>query len=256
MLGKLVDGVKGTISEIVQLKKFETASPEDRVALMAQQQAQPDATGQSSLVPEPSAAAAMPAASPKPAEAAPTASGIPSALNVEQLMRESMRSPVAQLIFSEWARALRANGDPSMFANTFMEWMKDESPSGAEARKGCSMFAQIMDIRDWSEMKALIVQALPADFRSAFDLPNAEGFYNAFKLLVCELVKDFFRAYLDQKRAEILARQNAQQPVKPAGGNGSKPAAAASEPEVRISEPEAPEVQEEEKPSEAVVDPA
>ncbi len=258
MLGKLVDGVKDTVAQIVKLKQFETASPEDRAALMAHQ-GQPDAALPSAGSPTPvSIEPASAPAAPKPAESA-SASRIPSAINVTQIIRESMKSPVVQLIFSEWASALQAEGDPSMFANTFMEWMKDESPGGTEARKACATFAQIMDIRDWAAMKALVVPALPENLKAAFDLPNAPGFYNTFKLLVCELVRDFFRAYLEQKQADIRARQAAQQPpvVKPAGKNGNGDPAPI-ESDIKISESsEAAESQvEEEKASEVAADTA
>ncbi len=225
MLTTLGDGVKDVLGKLVDLKKFQMATPEDRAAEMSGYPVPPQGDVQtipSSATPESPAPAPrpMPAASPnkEPGGNGHTrtteASGVPT---VEGVFQESLKEPVAQYILKEWGLTLTQGNDPTMFTNTFMEFMKDESPNGAGGRKACAAFAQLMGNRDWSAMKPIIVPALPEDIKAAFDLPGADAFYNAFRVMVCSSIQDYWTGYLQEKQRVEAERRAAQgQPATPA----------------------------------------
>ena len=220
MLGTLVEGVKETLGKVVELKKFQMATPEDRAAEMAGNPV--PLQGDVQTLP-PSAIPESPAPAPRPVQAAsPTkdpggnghtveatgaTAGIPT---VEGVFQESLKEPVAQYILKEWALTLTQGNDPTMFTNTFMEFMKDETPAGAGGRKACAAFAQLMGNRDWSAMKPIIWPALSEDLKPAFDLPGADAFYNAFRVMVCSSIQDYWTAYLQEKQRLEAERRAAQ----------------------------------------------
>ena len=222
VLGVLGDGVKDILGKIVDLKKFQMATPEDRAAEMAGKPA-PMQQGDVQSIP----AGAIPASPPPAPHPAPQASptkepggnghpppapaGGPGVLNIESIFQDSLREPIAQYILKEWSLTLTQGNDPAMFVNTFMEFMKDETPNGASGRKACAAFAQLMDNRGWPEMKQIIVPALPEDIRAPFDLPGAPAFYNAFRVMACESVRDYWQMYLAEKQRIQRERQAATQ---------------------------------------------
>jgi hypothetical protein len=265
MLGQLVEGVKETVGKVVELKKFEMASPEDRAAAMSQhgqgnihEIPAPISTQNSLVAPRPQKTVPAAPAAPRGVVHSPPAPSGQLNGTAERAIQEGLRNPIAQHILSEWALALKNGRDPALFVNTFMEWMKDETPSGAEGRKACAAFAQLMDNRDWPAMKKLIGPALEADTAAAFEMPSSAPFYNAFKVMVCESVRDYWQSYLLEKQNAIQARLAAQQAAQqPAGGRVAETApeaAAAPEPEVAPAEEPA-ESQEEDAPSEDGDDP-
>jgi len=218
MLGQLVDGVKETVGKVVELKKFEMASPEDRAAAIAHGGGnihEVPAAAQASLPATPVGSRSAPAA-PKPqaaraaAGAAPGGNGATPGGGAEQAIQEGLKSPIAQHILSEWGLALQNGKDPALFVNSFMEWMKDETPAGAEGRKACAAFAQLMDNRDWLAMKRLIAPSIPADAKKSFDGDGADRFYNAFRVMVCESVRDYWQMYLAEKQRMMQERSTAQ----------------------------------------------
>jgi hypothetical protein len=218
---------------VVELKKFEMTAPEDRAAVMAAGGGNIHEIPPGALtMPSPPAhlsapATAQPSRAPAPARGA---QGTPSPANgsqspmgngggAEQAIQEGLKSSIAQHILNEWALALQSGRDPALFVNTFMEWMKDETPAGAEGRKGCAAFAQLMDVRDWPAMKKLIAPSIPTESRKFFDLASADEFYNAFRVMVCESVRDYWRVYLVEKQRMMqeraAAHAAAQQPAAP-----------------------------------------
>ncbi len=228
MLTTLGDGVKDVLGKLVDLKKFQMATPEDRAAEMSGYPVPPQGDVQTiptSAIPESPSPAPRPVAAASPtkepggnghtAEASPGVSGIPT---VEGIFQESLKEPVAQYILKEWALTLTQGNDPTMFTNTFMEFMKDETPAGAGGRKACAAFAQLMGNRDWSAMKPLIGPALSEDLKPAFDLPGADAFYNAFRVMVCSSIQDYWTGYLQEKQrleAERRAAQGQPAPQEP-----------------------------------------
>ncbi len=215
MLTTLVEGVKETIAKVVELKKFEMATPEDRAAQMGQPPGDVRDIPAGAIPASPTTRPPHPPAVASPTKApgsngAEATTTIPATLTADAAIQESLKDPMAQHILREWSVTLQKGKDPAMFVNTFMEFMKDETPQGSAGRKASAAFAQLVDNRDWPEMKKLIAPALPPDVKDAFDVPGASDFYNAFRVMVCESIRDYWHMYYAEKRRQAQERQAAQ----------------------------------------------
>jgi predicted metalloprotease len=70
-----------------------------------------------------------------------------------------------------------------------------------------------MQIRDWPKMYKLLEPAMPQEFKEVFKTEHATDFYEQFKVMVVESVKDYWKAYFNAKQAEQeAARQQATGP--------------------------------------------
>ena len=141
-------------------------------------------------------------------------------------------------MIKEWAAHVEVANDPCTFASMYIEWMRDESSiEAAEARKACMVFANFMAIRDWKAMKPFLKPAFPEDKKELAETEAAEVFYEGFRTMVCDSVREYYRAYYaDKKAREEAAAQEAaapqpplQQAVAVAPQNGNPPVAPASE---------------------------
>jgi len=105
-----------------------------------------------------------------------------------------------------------------------MELMRDDGTVEAlKIRKACSYFVDEMSTKTWAEMYDFLKPAIPQNFHATFEAPHAEVFYNQFKMMVVESVRDYWRMYFAQKQAEVEATKQ--------GGQGAPPAAPAVQPE-------------------------
>lgn len=152
---------------------------------------------------------------------------------MESEVVKHMNDPFFQDVLKEWGRHVGIGNDATAFANMFMEWMKDEtSPGAAEARKACAGFVTFISARSWKEVYGTIKEAIPAEHVDAFGTPHAEDFYEVFKTIVVECVRDYWRSYLEAKRAEkeALQQQRQQQQAEGAAPETAPAAAPATAP--------------------------
>lgn len=225
VLTKLVEGVERTVKEVVDLKKIEAVSAEERLAKVGQAAPAGGAAnvtqvpGQTAKAPEQPAAmqgqktgnghAAQPAAQP---EVQPGQETTPEAM-VLQLSRE--RAFVEMI--SKWAKQIRSGNDAGIFSNMFMELMRDDGTAEVlKVRKACSWFVDEMSTKTWAEMYDFLKPAIPQNLHETFELPHAEVFYDQFKMMVVESVRDYWRAYFASKQAEIEAAKQSGQAQQPA----------------------------------------
>jgi hypothetical protein len=97
------------------------------------------------------------------------------------------------IIAREWKLHLE-KGDPSFFASTFLEWMRD--PENHPRRRACTELATFMAVRSWKEVLWSLEKKLtPEDFKF-LDTPKAEQFYDGFKLLVVKTIQDYWNEFL------------------------------------------------------------
>lgn len=258
MLGTLVEGVKDIVGKVTATRQMELSTAEGQAALLAQQQAAAAAAAggeapvnvqevppgaapapmpQGTTQAQPRAAVAAAQGAPQPgngnghgAEAPQPQEGTPS---MEQVIATMTERPFFKEVLKEWAAHVEAGNDSSTFANMYMEWMRDEgTPEAAEARKACTMFANFMAIRDWKAMFPHLKPGIPAEKHAVMQGEAAEEFYEGFRTMVVESVRDYWKAYFEQKRQEReaarIAREQraAQQSAAPAQAAAPAPAAA------------------------------
>ena len=226
VLTKLVEGIERTVKEVVDLKKIEAVSAEQHLAKAAggTPSAQPGAPANvtqapgliSQKTPEPPAAMQGPK----------TGNGHPAQQTVvgpdgqeqtpEMVIRQLAREPVFVNMISKWSKQLQAGNDAGVFSNMFMELMRDDGTVEAlKIRKACSYFVDEMSTRTWAEMYDFLKPAIPQNLHPIFETPHAEVFYNQFKMMVVESVRDYWKMYFAQKQAEVEAAKQGIQPAMP-----------------------------------------
>jgi hypothetical protein len=133
----------------------------------------------------------------------------------EMMIRQLAREPVFVNMISKWSKQLQAGNDAGVFSNMFMELMRDDGTVEAlKIRKACSYFVDEMSTKTWAEMYDFLKPAIPQNLHATFEAPHAEVFYNQFKMMVVESVRDYWKMYFAQKQAEVeAAKQGNQQPA-------------------------------------------
>lgn len=232
VLTKLVEGIERTVKEVVDLKKIEAVSAEQHLAKAAGGTPAPQPGAPANVTQAPGAVqktqeiplalqgqktgnghAPQPGAAPEGQEQTP-----------EMMIRQLAREPVFINMISKWSKQLQAGNDAGVFSNMFMELMRDDGTVEAlKIRKACSYFVDEMSTKTWAEMYDFLKPAIPQNLHATFEAPHAEVFYNQFKMMVVESVRDYWRMYFAQKQAEVEATKQ--------GGQGAPPAAPAVQPE-------------------------
>jgi hypothetical protein len=146
---------------------------------------------------------------------------------IESVIRESLRKPFFQSVLTEWGLHVQNCAetkvvDATTFANMYLEMMRD--PHNDEARQGCAAFATFMKPRSWKKMYAVLKEGIEGETRTSLELPEAAEFYNQFKCMVIEQIKDYWDQFLAAKVASKAAapaapadETQAQAPVEPQG---------------------------------------
>ena len=267
VLSKLVEGIERTVKEVVDLKKIEAVSTEERLGRVGQAGGSPapgvNVTQQPAAqktVPEQPAAmqgqktgnghpAGQPAQQPQETQAAAGGQDQTPEVMIRQLAREQ----VFVNMISKWAKQVQAGNDAGIFSNMFMELMRDDGTAEAlKVRKACSWFVDEMSTKPWAEMYDFLKPAIPQNLYATFETPHAEVFYDQFKMMVVESVRDYWRMYFAQKQAEIEAAKQAGQ------GAPTPPAQPEAQPQQQpsVPVPTAPTLKVEEPKSEVTVDAA
>lgn len=231
VLAKLVEGVERTAKEVLELKKIEAVSAEQHL-VKAAQGGSPAPGGPANLTQPPSGPAKLgdaPAATQpsKPngqhgAAQAPvdaSASGAAQETTPEMVVRQLAREPIFINMISKWAKQIQAGNDAGIFSNMFMELMRDDGTAEAlRLRKACSYFVDEMSTKTWAEMYDFLKPAIPQNLYGIFEQPHAEVFYEQFKMMVVESVRDYWKMYFAQKQAEIelTKQQGSAAPSAPA----------------------------------------
>lgn len=95
-----------------------------------------------------------------------------------------------QEIIGEWHRCIQKKKDPSIFANMYLEVMRD--PKNGELRRNACAFLVFADTRDWEEILAELEPALAKAQLKAFNSPSAEIFYMGWKSMVKYAVAEYW----------------------------------------------------------------
>lgn len=103
-------------------------------------------------------------------------------------------------IIGEWARCIQKRKDPSIFANLYLELMRD--PHDDELRKNTSAFLVFADTRDWYEILDELSPMLDKKMLKIFNSSAAETFYTSWKLMVKSQVADYWNQFLKEAKGK------------------------------------------------------
>lgn len=200
-LERILGEVGGHIREIVELKKLEAMSPEAQAAAMQK-------GAVNGNLREPPRKVLPPQEKPPVALAGTGGNGSQAKQeeNVEQIIRESLAKPELRGIVAEWVGHVKSGTTPAMFANMFVEFMRD--PEDHKLRKSCSSFATFMAKRDWAAMYPVLKPILSKEEIEVFETPAAADFYETFRACVVESVNAYWAEFLAaQEEAKAKAAQ-------------------------------------------------
>lgn len=259
VLAKLVEGIERTVKEVVDLKKIEAVSSEERLAKVGQQGGAPGAPAAPANVTQaPGVVQKTPEQQPAAMQGQKTGNGHPQQQGQpdvqgapgqeptpEMVVRQLAREPVFINMISKWAKQLQAGNDAGVFSNMFMELMRDDGTVEAlKIRKACSYFVDEMSTKTWAEMYDFLKPAIPQNLHPIFESPHAEVFYNQFKMMVVESVRDYWKMYFAQKQAEIeAAKQGGGQATPPQPEQQPEPQSEQKQPQSGPTVPSAPTLQ-------------
>jgi hypothetical protein len=172
------------LEKVVELKKVQSSSPEAQVAMVAAGATQQASEGNVRVETEE-----------KPPQEARQEQG--GNVNMEKLIQDMMDEPFFKEVMKEWALHVQEEADPTTFANMYIEWMRD--PERHQARQACSMFANVMKVRNWKRMLAILEPKLSAEVMVQFRKPYATDFYDGFKTMVLEQIRVYWQAFLEEQ---------------------------------------------------------
>lgn len=103
-------------------------------------------------------------------------------------------TPFFRSLVSEWRLHVENGQDPAVFANLFLELMRD--PQDAQIRQACTMFMNYARARNWTTVRADLAPFVDAEAGAAFARPNAEAFYEGFRTMVVEAIRDYWEQFM------------------------------------------------------------
>lgn len=230
MIEKIVTEVGKNVKEVVELKKLEVMSPEAQAAAVhratdANILTNPNTQAKSQQL---APSATQPAAVEEEIEAEPTA--LPTGLagseggKVDDIVRAQLKEGVPQELLKEWVMHVGAQSPPQMLVNMFVQYMRSENEKQAQA---CTTFATYITPRNWEQMYEVLEPVVTADQLKVLQTEYADEFYECFRALVVEAVREYWEMFAvareqqrEQRKANAPQVQAAPAPA-PAGKGAS-----------------------------------
>lgn len=106
------------------------------------------------------------------------------------ILEQLLSRPWAKDILKEWARHIMKKTDPAMFANLFLEMMRDPESHGL--RRDATAFLTFAASRDWDELVQDLTTVADKGVMKAFAQSYAPTFYEGWKAMVMHQVEDYF----------------------------------------------------------------
>ena len=122
---------------------------------------------------------------------------------MEEIIQGMLERPFFKQVLKEWSLHVKTGQDPTTFANMYLEWMRD--PMDHEGRKACSMFANFMKPREWPDMLKIIRGKLDKEVLTVFETDAAKDFYDGFRAMVVEQIRDYWEQFLAARKAQRAA---------------------------------------------------
>jgi hypothetical protein len=228
MIQSVVKELAKGFEKIAELKKMQSMSPEAHAAQISRGSIDGNVVGapDAGLAGEPVPRAADVEPSPQATVRSESGngngngngheerSGFSVEAQMEQVIQENIQTPLAKQILREWAVHVESGCDATTFANMYMDWMRD--PKDDATRKACSGFANFMKPRKWDKMFAVLDGHLEPEVAAIFRMPEAAVFYEQFRSMVVEQIKDYWEQFLAAREEQRQKQQAAgQAPVAP-----------------------------------------
>lgn len=112
---------------------------------------------------------------------------------------EFVKQHLPKDFFNEWAKQLEADpSDATTFTNAFMEMLR--GPENHNERKACAVFSNFMKSRSWPEIQEILKDSLDEKTKAIFQKPESVQFYEQFKAMVLEQIRDYWEQFLELRR--------------------------------------------------------
>jgi hypothetical protein len=226
IIGTAIKEFSKGLERIVDLKKIEALTPEAQAAAVAKGTIDGNVMGEPRRqAQEQTPAAAQQAASAQNASAQANKGSAPAAAEntgetrtkeqqMELIIQDSLDRPFAKQVIKQWALNVKRNGNPAMFANAYMEWMRD--PMDHEGRKATTLFAEFMSTHTWEELLEVMTPKLDKETVAIFNDPYAAKYYNGFSTMICEQVREYWENFLTDRQTKRAAATAASAGPRPA----------------------------------------
>jgi hypothetical protein len=129
---------------------------------------------------------------------------------MDLVIQDMLKKPLLKSVLQEWALHVETENDATTFANFYMEMMRDQKND--ESRQACAGFATYMKPRNWDLMFRSIAPHLDPDVLRAFKTPYAKDFYEQFRAMVIEQIKEYWEQFLAARsqQAQLAAAAKGQ----------------------------------------------
>lgn len=119
---------------------------------------------------------------------------------MESVLSRLLRRPEAQEIVREMARHIKKGNGPAIFANLFLEVMRD--PKNDALRRDACAFLMFAASRGWEEILKELKPAVDGKTMRVLRSPSAALFYQSWVLMVRLSVEEYFKGELQKAKAE------------------------------------------------------
>lgn len=119
---------------------------------------------------------------------------------MRRIIQQVVRKPFFKQVLKEWSLCVKTKQDPTVFANLYMEMMRD--PLHDDGRKMLTMFISFVRTREWPQVMRIIRPKLQKDVAKIFRTRPARDFYDGFKAMVIEQIRDYWAQFLAARKAK------------------------------------------------------
>lgn len=116
----------------------------------------------------------------------------------KKLLTQLLTGPHVKEIVKEWALTIKKHHEPSLFANLYLELMRD--PKNDDLRRDTSAFLIVVDNRDWKEILSILRPVTDKATLKILKSKEADSFFQAWKFMVKAQVADYWRQFLKQQK--------------------------------------------------------
>lgn len=116
----------------------------------------------------------------------------------ENGVEELLGSEIFKVVLKEWALHIEANQGATIFANVYLGWMGDSG--SPELKNLTAIFANFIKPRSWFQVLGAIYPHLDLEMARVFVRPAAEEFFNSFRAMIVEAIRDYWENWLEGRR--------------------------------------------------------
>lgn len=210
MLQTVVKEFSKGLERIVDLKKIEAMSPEAQAAAVSRGTIDGNVTAEPKRETESQATAQRGSMGGNGSRTDTAERQEATEEKMDLVIQDMLKKPLLKSVIQEWALHVESESDATTFANFYMEMMRDQKND--ESRQACAGFATYMKPRNWDLMLRSLAPHLEPDVLRAFKHPYAKDFYEQFRAMVIEQIREYWEQFLATRnqQAQLAAAAKGQ----------------------------------------------